>query len=209
MYEGRELKKSRYFAALLYPDSIQYNVSEVLKNVTTKFEQYAYILHDRDIWTAVHDEEIEYDFTDDLIGKPKKSHIHIVLYSDGPKQLGLVARMLGIKSQYVRCVENKVGAYQYLIHANNPEKTQYGIEEVVTNIENFQKKYFSVDGIMKALNIVEYIESIHGVVSVTQISKWCMREYCWDEFRRGQHIFSAIISEHNLPYQNKNKNERN
>lgn len=206
MYQGRECCKSRYFAVLLYPDSNNYNSDVVLKNVQAKFSTFAYILHDRDIWTAVHDDELEFEFKEENIGKPKKPHIHVVLYSDGPKQLGLVAKMLGISSNYVRTVENKVGAYQYLIHQNNPEKVQYKVEEVVTNIENFRKKYFSKDGTMKAYQILEFIESVDRPLTVTEVSRWCMNELVWDEFRRGQHIFTQIINDHNFKYKGVSKN---
>lgn len=203
--ESRELIKSRVFTCMLYLDSEDYDIGEVLNNAKLNFVQYAYIVHDSDTyaqidaerWQDKHPGE-EVPFT---VGTPKKSHIHLVVITSNATQLGLVASLLGIRSNYVEKVKNKIGAFQYLVHKNNPEKFQYDASQVVTNIEDFAKKYLrDEDGTMKASKILEFIQSTPRVLSITEVSCWCIENYVWDEFRRGQHIFSSLIFEHNSLY---------
>lgn len=194
-YQGRELKKSRKFVSELYIETTSYDIGKVIDNVVNKFPVYAYCLHDKDTYT-VNDTDDE-----SKIGQYKKDHIHVVMETSSPMQLGYVAKLLEVPSNFVQICDNKIGAYQYLVHKHNPEKYQYNPSEVVTNIENFQKKYLTDnDGAMKAKIIIDHIQEVQSYLTLTELSVWTVQNYVWDEFRRGQHLFTAILNEHNLMY---------
>lgn len=203
-YTSREKIKSKIFSTVLYEDSTSYKYEEIIKNIKANSVQYAYIVHDKDVTTQSDIEEQE-GIEENLVkyvGEQKKKHTHVVWIVDNSIQLGLAANIMGIPSNYVKKVKNKVGALQYLIHKNNPEKYQYEAENVVTNIENFRKKYTEdLEGVMKAIKIMDFIDSVNGPITISVVARWCTQEFCWDEFRRGQHLFTAIIKEHNLKYE--------
>ena len=200
LYSGRELTRGKTWSAILYPDAKNYSCDEVLKNIKLKSYKYAYILHNEDYFT---ESDIDRDSIDDsMIGKSKKEHFHVVFWWDNVYQLGYIANRIGLPSNYLQKTESRSGAMQYLIHKNNPEKHQYLISDIITNIEKIQSKFFSDDDcIMKASKIVDYIINYKGRLTITQVAQWCLFESCWDEFRRGQHIFTTIINEHNIFYE--------
>lgn len=201
LYSGREAVKSKTWSAILYPDSSVYNFDEVLENIRLKSYRFAYILHDQDYFTS-DDCEVESD-----IGKKKKDHVHVVFFWDNSYQLGYIANKIGLPSNYLQKTESRTGAIQYLIHKNNPEKHQYNISDIWTNIEKIQTKFFSDDDcIMKASKLLDFITSYSGQLTVTQVASWAISENCWDEFRRGQHLFTALISEHNYYIKGENHN---
>ena len=196
VYSGRELERGKTWQAILYPDADNYSYDDVLKNITSMSYRYAYILHSEDTFTSEDAED------DSKIGLPKKDHVHIVFFWDNSYQLGYIANKIGLPSNYLQRVQSRTGAIQYLTHKNNPEKHQYNVADIVTNIVKLQTKYFSDDDcLMKASKIVEYITSFRGPFTVTAVAQWCIYEACWDEFRRGQHLFTTIISEHNNYYE--------
>lgn len=202
-YTSREEIKGRCFQCIIYPDSEDYDCNDVLEDIKIKSVQYAIAYHDKDQYSQVDYEnyiEENNKNPDWNIGDPKKPHFHCILIFSNSKQLGLVASMIGIKQNYLQKVENKEGALQYLIHKNNPEKYQYNITDVESNIVKLEKKYFDLDNDMKASNILDEIimRSAEGKeVTVTSMALWCVYNNCWDEFRRGQHIFTSIIAEQN------------
>ena len=110
--------KYRVFSGVVYPASESYNCVQVLETLKSKFKEWAYCLHDSD----VNDE-----------GELKKPHIHWVGRGD-PRTLSAVAKFLGLKENEVELGKNFKALIQYLIHLNNPEKAQYSIEDVVSNI---------------------------------------------------------------------------
>lgn len=198
-YSGRELERSKTWQAILYPDSKSYDYDKVIENIKLKSYKYAYIIHDQDYFTS-SDALNEND-----IGTYKKTHVHVVFFWDNSYQLGYISKKIGLPSNYLQKTESRTGAIQYLIHKNNPEKHQYNIAEIETNIEKIQSKFFSGDDcIVKASKIIDFIISYPGFLSVTDVSLWSVSENCWDEFRRGQHIFTTLINEHNMKGKNYN-----
>lgn len=191
-YSGRELERSKTWQAVLYPDACNYSCDDVIKNIKQLSYRFAMILHNEDYYTCNDDVE------ESQVGLQKKAHFHVVFFWDNSYQLGYIAHKIGLPSNYLQVVKSRQGAIQYLIHKNNPEKHQYSISEILTNIEKIQTKYFSDDDcVMKASKILDFVTTYTGYLSVTDVAKWCVIENCWDEFRRGQHLFTAVINEHN------------
>lgn len=199
LYSGRELTRGKTWSAILYPDATNYSCDEVLKNIMIQAYKYAYILHNEDIYTQ---SDLDNVIDETMIGEPKKAHFHVVFFWDNVYQLGYIANRIGLPSQYLQKTESRSGAIQYLIHKNNPEKHQYSISEITTNIEKIQSKFFSDDDcIMKASKLIDYITTFKGPLTITAVCQWSVFENCYDEFRRGQHLFTSIIKEHNDYYE--------
>lgn len=193
VYSGRELERSKTWQAVLYPDATNYRCDDVINNIKNLSYRFAMILHDDDYYTSNDDVD------ESLVGTQKKVHFHVVFFWDNSYQLGYIAHKIGLPSNYLQKVASRNGAIQYLVHKNNPEKHQYNISDIVTNIEKLQSKYFSDDDcIMKASKILSYITSYPTYLTVTSVAEWSIQENCWDEFRRGQHLFTALINEHNM-----------
>lgn len=120
--------KFRLFEAILYIDSISYDIKEVLKCIRGE-RYYAYTLHDQDL-----DEE----------GHIKKPHYHIVIRFDNARTKSGVAKKLGIPENFVNNIRNERTYIRYLIHFDDKEKYQYRQSDIVCSrsYERFVNKCF-------------------------------------------------------------------
>lgn len=113
-------KKFRSFAGTLYPDSESYDCETLLSTIRSKFIDWAYILHDKDV---------------DEKGELKKSHIHWVGRAT-PRCLSVVSNFLGLSENDIEVVKNFDNMVMYLIHLNDIDKFQYSPDDVETNLPN-------------------------------------------------------------------------
>lgn len=113
-------KKFRAFAGTLYPDSESYDCETLLSTIRSKFIDWAYILHDKDV---------------DENGELKKSHIHWVGRAT-PRCLSVVSNFLGLPENDIEVVKNFDNMVMYLIHLNDIDKFQYSPDDVETNLPN-------------------------------------------------------------------------
>lgn len=113
-------KKFRSFAGTLYPDSESYDCETLLSTIRSKFIDWAYILHDKDI---------------NENGELKKCHIHWVGRAT-PRCLSVVSNFLGLPENDIEVVKNFDNMVMYLIHLNDIDKFQYSPDDVETNLPN-------------------------------------------------------------------------
>lgn len=113
-------KKFRSFAGTLYPDSESYDCESLLSSIRSKFIDWAYILHDKDV---------------DKNGELKKPHIHWVGRAT-PRCLSVVSNLLGLPEHDIEVVKNFDNMVMYLIHLNDIDKFQYSPDDVETNLPN-------------------------------------------------------------------------
>lgn len=113
-------KKFRSFAGTLYPDSESYDCETLLSTIRSKFIDWAYILHDKDV---------------DEKGELKKSHIHWVGRAT-PRCLSVVSNFLGLPENDIEVVKNFDNMVMYLIHLNDIDKFQYSPDDVESNLPN-------------------------------------------------------------------------
>ena len=113
-------KKFRSFAGTLYPDSESYDCETLLSTIRSKFIDWAYILHDKDV---------------DENGELKKSHIHWVGRAT-PRCLSVVSNFLGLPENDIEVVKNFDNMVMYLIHLNDIDKFQYSPDDVESNLPN-------------------------------------------------------------------------
>lgn len=113
-------KKFRSFAGTLYPDSESYDCETLLSTIRSKFIDWAYILHDKDV---------------DDKGELKKPHFHWVGRAT-PRCLSVVSNFLGLPENDIEVVKNFDNMVMYLIHLNDIDKFQYSPDDVETNLPN-------------------------------------------------------------------------
>lgn len=182
--DNDEKKRSRTWRLMLYPDCDSHvQALEIIK------ENYscAYILHDKD----TENDEI------------KKAHWHVVLTHPNAIWNTSLAEKLGIELNYMKKGDNIEKALEYLIHFNHMEKYQYSVDEVYGNLkvklcECIEKGVKSES--MRAIEIIEFIESQDKYISITYLSKWVTEFGLWSDYRRGFSIIKEILNEHNVKY---------
>lgn len=197
-YTPRELKESRCFLALIYPDSEAYDYEIVLNRLHYYWDNFYYIFHDKDVYleldfdkyVAENGKEPEWK-----IGDLKKPHYHLIGYCS-PTTLGRAATKFGLPSNYVQVAEKPLkDNVLYLIHRKEPWKYQYAEEEIITNDGQVSTKLrVKLDAEEKASMLLDAIFSSE-ICSITELSQYAIKNQCWDELRRGQHIYSNLIKE--------------
>lgn len=116
-------KKFRSFAGTLYPDSESYDCETLLSTIRSKFIDWAYILHDKDV---------------NENGELKKPHIHWVGRAT-PRCLSVVSNFLGLPENDIEVVKSFDNMVMYLIHLNDIDKFQYSPDDVETNLPNISQ----------------------------------------------------------------------
>ena len=102
-------QKGRYWACVVYPESLPTNWLEILQ--LSGLAVAISPLHDKDI---------------DPTGEPKKEHYHLLLCYDGPTTYNNVKNLCDTLNATIPIkIESPRGMYRYHIHLDNPEKYQY------------------------------------------------------------------------------------
>lgn len=201
-YTEREKRQSRNWSAIVYEDSDSYDCETIINRLSYFWDEtikFYYIKHDRDKYTQTDVDLWDLDHPDELCpffaGDLKKSHYHIVVHTDNPIILGRAAQKFGLTSNFVQEVKNRKQMIQYLIHMNNPEKTQYEIDEVITNDEKIQGWFVQdMSSTEKADCLLNYIID-NPDCSLFGLTMFAINSGVYDELRRAQHLYSSIIKE--------------
>ena len=151
-------KRSSKWTFLIYQDSSPENYLEVLESMHVPF-----------ILSPWHDKDVNKE-----TGEFKKAHKHGALYFESLKSYSQVSDMLTEKlnaPSHVEVVMSPKGLYDYFIHAENPEKTLYNIEDIETGcgfdlekflIENNSDNFYSlVIDIIEECNFTEFNTLVH------------------------------------------------
>lgn len=110
-------KRSNKWAFLLYQESTPKNYLDILEEMHIPF-----------VLSPWHDKDINKE-----TGEFKKAHKHGVLFFESLKSYTQVSELLTEKlntPSYVEIVMSPKGMYDYFIHAENPDKTLYNIDEI-------------------------------------------------------------------------------
>lgn len=178
--------KSRRHCLLLYPeDGTHVKALEYIE----RHYRYAYIKHDKDVIEET--------------GELKKEHWHVVVEFQNAKYNTAVAKEMGITDNYIQECRNIENALEYLIHYREETKHQYDIAEVKGDLRNKLIKYMNNDSRdegEKTVELLDYIESYQGELSVTKVARKSAELGLWDVFRRASAIYIRIIDEHNSRY---------
>ena len=206
-YSGRELEQDYKFCCILYPDSSEYDCDILLNRLYSFWPHSCYIKHDKDFYSELEVEKWKAENKSDdcpfQVGELKKPHYHVVAWSKSPILLGNAATKFDLPSNYVQRAKSLKGAIQYLIHKNESWKYQYDKSAIVCNdvsekeLSKFLK--MDVDAMDKGKRLFDYINSQERI-TLTQLTKFAFENECYDELRRGQHLYTALLIERNGKY---------
>lgn len=170
-------KQSRNFIGVFYPDSTSYDFKKVLSRIEDTFDDFAYVLHDKDV---------------DENGELKKPHFHWC-GKRSPAPISTVANALGVEPNSIEFCKNWKYSLRYLIHADNPDKFQYLPETVTANFP-----FTSViEGKLEALKSRKIFNFINENPTITPnaLAEWCFEHDLWSEYRRSFSIWCSILRE--------------
>lgn len=166
-------ERSKNFIIILYDENEHYyEIMEQIKNC-----RYARMVHDKDIWSEQKYNSMK-EYCDEhgyKIGDVVKTHEHIVLNFDNARWLSAVQKMFSfIPSNNIQVCNNLRGAIRYLIHADDPEKTQYSLSSLDTNMWDVVNKQFldKVDSDSVAIGIINFINDNIGYCDETDVIKY-------------------------------------
>lgn len=96
---------------------------------------YAYILHDKDVYTRLDQEDVP----GKQIGDKKENHYHIGFRTKNSNSFKTISNRYDVQENLIEKIKsNRFSDYlAYLTHANAKEKFQYDDKEVITTIENW------------------------------------------------------------------------
>lgn len=210
-YSKHEKQEGRNFEIIFYPTGDSGADQRFLNSMIASdyWDEVHYIYHDKDIWSQ--------DEIDDAIiggadpenfppaGTLKKAHYHILCGRSSQKSKILLGNavsnhMAGFPfPNLVNVKHNWKKSVQYLIHQNHKDKFQYQSKDIVSNNFDALFKYLHVDisTVDKALILHEYITSPGRHFLSDLFLHACSRD-CYDELRRGQHLYLELLKEHNF-----------
>lgn len=164
--------KSKYFCAVLYPDSTTYDTDNVIKALAQEHLTFAVSpIHDRDV---------------DDNGSPKKAHYHLLLSYSSATTLNNIRRwfkacgMIESDLHTVCVCASGVGYYRYLTHKDNPEKAQYNDNDisVFNDFDDIFKKFANterdkIDNLVRIFQIVDELNTIsfHNLLQYLMINE--------------------------------------
>lgn len=111
---------------------IDLDTLENLLKSKKSIKDYAYIIHDKDVYSKEEEQQNPDHKADTL----KSAHIHLLLRFEErqPQKLECVSNWFGLKNNFVSKIHSSWdSACLYLIHRNSPDKYQYPVEEVISN----------------------------------------------------------------------------
>lgn len=164
--------KSKYFCAVLYPDSSTYDVDKVIKALAEEHLTFAV--------SPIHDKDVEED------GSPKKAHYHLLLAYTSATTLNNIIGWFNAcglpesELHSVRICASGVGYYRYLTHKDNPEKAQYDDNDIrVFNDSDELFKKFSktasekIDDLVRIFQIVDELNTIsfHSLIQYLMMNE--------------------------------------
>lgn len=178
-------EQARRFCGILYPDATNYDCEYVLTVIREYFDQWAYVLHDKDV--------VEES------GELKKPHYHWVGSLQNPTQISTIINRLEVPPQSVEFVrkhggkQNWKGAVKYLVHDSNPEKYQYNVYDVLSNFDI--SRYLNVgDDVCMIKKLVTYIRDNPNCLWF-DVYSFAVENGCYSEFRRSQQIIKDLLKE--------------
>lgn len=164
--------KSKYFCAVLYPDSTTYDTDKLIKALAQEHLTFAL--------SPIHDKDVEED------GSPKKAHYHLLLAYSSATTLNNIrgwfnaCGMPESELHSVRVCASGVGYYRYLSHKDNPEKAQYNSKDIrVFNDSDELFKKFSktasekIDDLVRIFQIVDELNTIsfHSLIQYLMLNE--------------------------------------
>ena len=156
-------KRSNKWAFLLYKESVPDNYLDILEEMHIPF-----------VLSPWHDKDVNKE-----TGEFKKAHKHGVLFFDSLKSYSQVSDVLTSKLNtpaHVEIVMSPKGMYDYFIHAENPEKTRYNIEDIELGCGFELDKFLIENNSDKFLSTVIDIIEEHNFTEFNSLVRYARKE---------------------------------
>ena len=164
--------KSKYFCAILYPDSSTYDTDKLIKALAEEHLTFAV--------SPIHDRDVEDD------GSPKKSHFHLLLSYSSATTLNNIRDWFNICGMpnsdlhSVRVCASGAGYFRYLTHKDNPEKAQYNDKDIriFNDFDEVLKKFSKtasdkLGDLVRIFQIVDELDTVsfHSLVQYLMLNE--------------------------------------
>lgn len=164
--------KSKYFCAVLYPDSLSYDTDKLIKGLADEHLSFAV--------SPIHNRDVEED------GSRKKAHYHLLLAYSSATTLSNIRgwfKACGMPESdlhSIRVCASAVGYFRYLTHKDNPEKAQYDDKDIrLFNDSDEVFKKFSksasdkINDLVRIFEIVDELDTIsfHTLVQYLMLNE--------------------------------------
>ncbi|MFS9123652.1 replication protein [Streptococcus salivarius] len=156
-------KRSNKWAFLLYKESVPDNYLDILEEMHIPF-----------VLSPWHDKDVNKE-----TGEFKKAHKHGALFFDSLKSYSQVSDLLTSKLNtpaHVEIVMSPKGMYDYFIHAENPEKTRYNIEDIESGCGFELDKFLIENNSDKFLSTVIDIIEEHNFTEFNSLVRYARKE---------------------------------
>lgn len=156
-------KRSNKWAFLLYKESVPDNYLDILEEMHIPF-----------VLSPWHDKDVNKE-----TGEFKKAHKHGVLFFDSLKSYSQVSDVLTSKLNtpaHVEIVMSPKGMYDFFIHAENPEKTRYNIEDIESGCGFELDKFLIENNSDKFLSTVIDIIEEHNFTEFNSLVRYARKE---------------------------------
>lgn len=141
--------KSRYWTFIVYPESAKENWKEEMSSRGLVFAV-----------SPLHDKDINQD------GEIKKPHYHVMVTWDAPRSYNNALEVSNLASGVIpKRVESVRGMYRYFAHLDNPEKTQYNIEDI--------EKYGGFELDLTSTEVTRILKEITQDIKTLKIKEYC------------------------------------
>lgn len=190
---------SRNWALEIYPSWSNYD--DIMEFVQDHYRAYAYILHDKDIWTAADvAKSVEYCLQNNIqIGDPKKCHVHIAIKFDNPRYRYTIAKELGIEDRFVRQCRKMNSFLKYLVHFDEYDKVAYPVQNVKGPLAPKVWKLCS-----ESQEIEHSSDEIRELIlsrphwTLSELLKAVNQRGLYSVYRQGYTLYKDILVDHNM-----------
>ncbi|MCP9017957.1 replication protein [Streptococcus sp. CF8-6] len=156
-------KRSNKWAFLIYQESAPENYLDVLEEMHIPF-----------VLSPWHDKDINKE-----TGEFKKAHKHGVLFFESLKSYTQVSELLTEKlntPSHVEVVMSPKGMYDYFIHAENPDKTLYNIDEIESGCGFELEQFLITNNNEQFLSTVIDIIEVHNFTEFNNLVRYARVE---------------------------------
>lgn len=189
-------KRVRTIGIILWTDNPNHKLA--LDFIIHNFENYIYILHDRDI-------------KDD--GEIKKEHYHVILHFPNARTIKTLSKKLNVEENNFYIIKSFTGQLRYLIHYDDDEKTRYNVEEVKGTLFMLSKFKRSIKGSQdETADVSQIYEFIfdNDISDLRILLDFVLDNNLYSSFRRNYYMFKDLLALNNrkVVYYDKNKKSR-
>ena len=205
--KDREKDKAFEFVLVLYPENEKHSLAYL--SLTSNRYSSLGILHDKDTYT---DDKVDEE-TGELIHKDgdlKKVHYHFYVKFNNQRYISGVAKELGIESHLVEFLEYTFKDYaEYMLHwgkHGGAGKFTYDVDDFVGTLKGSAKeKLIHEDKNLSLFKILNYIDSLQGVVYYTDVYKWAFANGYGSICSGRINVIRTFVEDHNAKYYRANE----